>query len=39
MIIDMHAVNWVRGLPELDDSEKEAILSINPTALLDRTGH
>ena len=32
------AVNWVRGLPELNDSEKEAILSINPTALLDRTG-
>jgi len=29
------AVNWVRGLAELDDEEKEAILSVNPTALID----
>jgi len=28
------AVNWVRGLPELTDDEKEAILSKNPTNLL-----
>jgi len=28
------AVNWVRGLPELSDDEKEAILSKNPTEIL-----
>jgi aminocarboxymuconate-semialdehyde decarboxylase len=28
------AVNWVRGLPELSDDEKEAILSENPTRIL-----
>jgi len=28
------AVNWVRGLPELSDDEKEAILSKNPTKIL-----
>lgn len=28
------AVNWVRGLPELSDEEKEAILSENPTRIL-----
>lgn len=28
------AVNWVRGLPELSDDEKEAILSTNPTNIL-----
>ncbi len=28
------AVNWVRGLPELRDDEKEAILSGNATGLL-----
>jgi len=28
------AVNWVRGLPELSDDEKEAILSKNPTNIL-----
>lgn len=28
------AVNWVRGLPELSDSEKEAILSRNPSRIL-----
>ena len=27
-------VNWVRGLPELGESEKEAILAGNPNALL-----
>ncbi|MGI9599397.1 MAG: amidohydrolase family protein [Acidimicrobiales bacterium] len=29
------AVNWIRGLPELTDGEKQAILETNPTALLD----
>jgi len=29
------AVNWVRGLPELTDSEAEAILSTNPMSVLD----
>jgi aminocarboxymuconate-semialdehyde decarboxylase len=28
------AVSWVRGLPELTDAEKEAILSTNPTKLV-----
>jgi aminocarboxymuconate-semialdehyde decarboxylase len=28
------AVNWVRGLPELTDAEKEAIVSGNPTRVL-----
>jgi len=28
------AVNWVRGLPELSDDEKEAVLSRNPTNLV-----
>lgn len=28
------AVNWVRGLPQLDESEKQAILSTNASALL-----
>ena len=28
------AVNWVRGLPELSDDEKEAVLSTNPTNLV-----
>ncbi len=28
------AVNWVRGLPELSDAEKESILSKNPTNLV-----
>jgi aminocarboxymuconate-semialdehyde decarboxylase len=30
------AVNWIRGLPELNDVEKEAILVTNPSALLGR---
>ena len=30
----LDAVNWVRGLPELDANEKEAILSGNSTELL-----
>jgi aminocarboxymuconate-semialdehyde decarboxylase len=28
------AVNWVRGLPQLDDGEKEAILVTNPARML-----
>lgn len=28
------AVNWVRGLPELSDDEKEAVLAKNPTKLV-----
>jgi hypothetical protein len=27
-------VNWVRGLPELDEVEKEAILVTNPGRML-----
>ncbi len=30
----LDAVNWVRGLPELSDEEKEAVLSKNPAKLL-----
>lgn len=28
------AVNWIRGLPELTEAEKEAILSVNPSRIL-----
>ena len=30
----LDAVNWIRGLPELTQDEKEAILSGNSSALL-----
>ena len=33
----LDAVSWVNGLDCLDADEKEAILSRNPAALLDRT--